>query len=175
MLLDRQAPRMDAGRAEIILDVEQVREQIPGVGAPRVGQQAQPGEDGQVQVIERPDLEGPADQEAADVEPAPRLQFMEQEPAHEETAEDEEEVNSRPAEPVPNRRESVQRTRFFGSDGRMPAQDQEDRDPPEDVELDQARVLHGVRPCSRAKVRNPERRRLRDPEGRQRPKIGRRL
>ena len=140
MLLDRQAPRMAAGRAEIILDVEQVREQIPGVGTPCVGQQAQRGEDGQVQVIGRPDLEAAADQEPADVQPAPRPQFMEEEPAHEETAQDEEEVDSRPAEPMPRPRDSVQRTGLFGREDRMPAQDQEDRDPPEDVELDQARV-----------------------------------
>src|SRR5262249_12956560 len=155
VLLDGEAPRVSRV-GEVVLQVkdpgEHARERRPEV-AVRVDEGVLQEITGEKHVIRRPDLEPPAEKEPAHVDPIVGAQLLEQEAADEKAAEDEEQIDPRPADAAPDQRDRSHPAVSAGRGLHVPADDEEDRHRAEDVELDRT-----TRPCGRRAARRRGRR-----------------
>lgn len=141
MLLDRQTPRVASTRAQVVLEMHQVgnegaqveippsREGVPQTGLEEAGKYQQ------IEKIRRPDLEETPDQKPSDVDRSALPELREQKPADQKPAQDEEEVNPGPSQPISEECEPSQPTRLLGIKRRMVPENQQDGHSAQDVEL----------------------------------------
>jgi hypothetical protein len=96
------------------------------------------------QIVRRPDLECPAENETENIYSASCAYFAEQQASYKEPTQHEKKIDSGPPEVGPETRQTAQPPRVGRLKRRVPAEHQQDRDSSKKIELNQSSGINGT-------------------------------